>query len=304
MIVECQCGRPTSGNVLCQRCDTTLAYAIANIAAYWADDHATTRTHIGGGYPAKHVDGRIVGGVVTMTATQIRWDTWATITAWCRILMDEQPEVDGPTCGEPCLHTSCAIVRRRAWPRDDGSGHIGAMCRYLERNRHWILGRDWAEAMLDELCNVEGRMRRLVDIAPPQWYAGKCECGRELYATTSDGAVHCDSCGQSWDIATRRERLLTEAVDHLVTATEAAAALAAWTDYDGTPDRIIKRISEWHGPRLSDHGTTTVSGRARPLYRLGDVWDLLVEQMRRDTEREADRERRRARASLRVRSSA
>lgn len=293
------CTRPTSGTILCdyvvegrrKGCAASLAYAVANIGAYYEHAHPTDMRQIAGGDPAKHVDNRLVGGTPTMPATQIRYDAWATIVAWCRVHMEQRPQINGPTCPTACLHTSCAEARRRAWPTNT----ITSMTHYLARQHRWTISQPWADAMLDELLDVERRLCWLVDIPAPKWYAGRCmvtndhglDCDAELYASTDRGTITCPTCGITHDVADRRDYLLEQAADMLVPASTAATALAAWTDYDGDPGRLTKRISEWRDRgRLEVREVTSLSGRDRHLYRLGDIQTLLVGHVSRKQSRE------------------
>lgn len=295
------CGKPTQGTTLCDKCATTAAYAIANIAAY-TDDADTVRAKqarygdpngkasVGktmplpvdmrfvSGPPRLILDTRPLGGSHAAPAAQLMWDVRATLVAWCRVLMDEQARVHGPTC-VACLHVTCHTARQRRWPDDTVRG----MCRYLDRTHRWWESRDWAPAMLDELLDLERRLRRLVDRPPSRQYAGRCHCDAELYALEGKTTMHCQACGAEHDVASRREFLLREASDYLVTATEAASALLSWTDCDWAHAKIVDRIRRWR-----DRGTldvadvTSLSGRDRHLYRLGDVQALLVVEAQRD----------------------
>lgn len=298
--MKCTCGRETAGTVLCDYvkdgkpagCATTLAYSVANVAAYYEHAHPSDLRQLGGGDPAFTVDGRLVGGTPTMPATQTRWDAWATVVAWCRIHMEERPEIEGPVCETSCLHVSCADIRRRSWPRNT----FASMTHYLAKQHRWTISQPWASDMLDELLDIERRLCRLVDIPAPKWYAGRCgatdietqllidapECTAELYATTDSGIVRCLACKAEHDIASRRDFLLEQAANELVTASTAASALVAWTDYDGDPGRLTKRISEWRDRgRLEVRDVTSLSGRDRHLYRLGDIQELLAGHVRR-----------------------
>lgn len=299
----CTCGRETAGTVLCSYrdgdgkqagCATTLAYAVANIAVYYHHAHPDDHRQLGGGDPVKTWEGHIVGGTPTMPATQTRWDSWATVVAWCRVHMEELgPAPAGDVCEGSCLHAHCAAARRLAWP----TSTVPSMAHYLARQHRWTINQHWAPDMLNELLDTEERLRRLVDIPAPRWYAGRCMvdllvddvvtyCQAELYATTERGTIHCPACGITHDVAERRDYLLAEANDQLVTASSAAAALAAWTDYDGSPAKLTKRISAWRDDdRLEVRDVTTLHGRDRHLYRLGDIQDLLVQHMQRKVNR-------------------
>lgn len=294
----CDCGRPTAGAILCDHCCKTLAIAIANIAAYWTDLGTVARkqTRYGSGAATKGsigkeqplpVDGRFTD--VTGSGTQVRWDAWNTIVAWCRTVMEDHPELHGPACRE-CLHVSCSAIRRRRWPANT----VPSMCAYLDRQFRWIVREQWAPVLLDELLHTERRMARLVDRPADRWYAGKCSatdasgnlCEAELYATAERGTITCRGCEAEHDVAGRRDFLLAEAKEYLVTATEAARALIAWTDYDGTEDKLVKRISMWRDrERLDVADVTSLNGRDRHLYRLGDIQDLLIAHAQRTQKR-------------------
>lgn len=311
--MTCPCGEPTSGASLCTKCAMTLAYAIANVATYYDDLRtvATKRTRYGvqgatkgsvgksqplpvdlrfvSGAPRLDVFGG-VGGPTTAPGAQLQWDTWNTVVAWCRVVMDEQAQVLGPRCGEACLHVSCHVIKTRAWPRNT----LRSMCHYLDRQHRWIEGRDWAPVLLDELLDLERRLVRMVNRPPDRWYAGKCSasdllgvtCTAELYATEDHGTIVCPGCETRHDVGDRRDFLLEEAKHYLVTATEAAGALLAWTDYDGNEGKLIKLISQWHQhERLASRGETVVNGKDRRLYRLGDVQELLIRHAQREQQR-------------------
>lgn len=289
--VTCSCGTPTSGNTLCDRCTRTFAICLVNVSAYYDDletiatkrarygTSGATKGSIGKAQPVP-VDGRFLD--VTGTGTQVGWDTWATVVAWCRTIMADQPNaLPGPAC-RACIHPTCTDIRRRRWPRST----IRAMLAYFDRQFRWIIAQSFAPQMLDELLDCERRLRRLIDRPPDRWYAGKCSstdellgttCETELYALVDSGTLTCEGCGAEHDVARRRDFLLAEAKDYQVTATEAAQALLAWTDYDGTETKLVDRIRKWRDRgRLEVLDVTSLSGRDRHLYRLGDIQVLLI----------------------------
>ena len=288
------CDRPTAGAWLCDHCCKTLAVALANVQAYYDDlaTVATKTTRYGSnsvtlGTPGKEqplpADARFLE--VTGGGTQVRWDVWNSVVTWCRVVMEESPRVLGPRCESACLHTTCAAIKRTAWPRNT----IRSMVAYFDRQFRWIVRNDWAPTFLDEMLDNERRMRKLIDRPADRWYAGKCSigtdevhCTTELYAIAGNTTITCPGCGWEHDVAARRDFLLREARAYLVTATEAARALIAWTDYDGTEDRLVDRIRKWRDRELLEVvDVTSLNGRDRHLYRLGDVQDLLVDAAQR-----------------------
>lgn len=301
----CACGKPTTGAQLCDRCEQTLAYALVHVGVYWTDLDvvATKRTRYGvtGGKGAigkaqpLPVDLRFINqaipddpgrvtahhGAQLAPGSQLKWDTWNTMVAWCRTVMEDVPDKLGPAC-VACLHVSCAAIRRDRWPTNT----VPAMVNYLARQMRFVLAQTWAPLVLDELLDLERRLTRMVNRPADRWYAGKCSakdlsgntCTAELYASEDRGEIVCPACSTRHDVAGRRDFLLDEAKAYLVTATEAAGALLAWTDYDGSESKLVDRIRKWRDrDRLEVADVTSLNGRDRHLYRLGDIQALLVD---------------------------
>lgn len=305
------CDRPTSGAKLCDDCCKTLAIALVNVAAYYDDltTVATKATHYGSGTATRGSIGKVQPLPVDMRfvnvpmgdddtrdgrahlapASALRWDVWNSVVTWCRVVMEEAGEpLFEPACRD-CIHPSCTAIRRRRWPRNT----VRSMVAYFDRQFRWIIRTDWAPEFLDEMLDNERRLRRLVDRPADRWYAGKCSigtdevhCTAELYALEGATTITCPACDYVHDVATRRDFLLDEARAYLVTATEAARALISWTDYDGIESNLVKRIDKWRDrERLEVADVTSLNGRDRHLYRLGDIQDLLVESARHEQKR-------------------
>lgn len=295
------CERPTAGAQLCDRCCKTLAVALVNVAAYYEDLEtvATKATRYGGSTATRGsigktqplpVDGRFLD--VKGDGTQVRWDVWNSVVTWCRVVMEESRRVNGPTCARPCLHTTCAAVRRTAWPRNTLRSQVA----YFDRQFRWVVRSEWALEFFDEMLDNERRLRKMIDRPADRWYAGKCSigtddehCTAELYALEGNSTIICPACEYLHDVSGRRDFLLGEARTYLVTATEAARALISWTDYDGIESNLVKRIDKWRDrERLEVADVTSLNGRDRHLYRLGDIQDLLVDAARHDQNKRID----------------
>lgn len=289
----CQCGRPTSGATLCPHCATTLEYAVANISSYYRDLETlrTKQTRYGNGAATKGSIGKAQPLGMDLrfakagVGSEIDHDTRSTVIAWCRIIMGEEANLEGPWCRHACLHTSCANVFRRRYPKNT----VPSMCAYLQRQLRYITNADWADEILDEMLDLEHRLARLVDRPADRWYAGRCSveydagegemitCDAELYALAEKGHIDCPRCGIRHDVHERREFLLAEAREVHVTATEAAGALIAWTDYDGSMTKLVDRIAKWRDrDKLEVRDVTSLLGKDRHLYRLGDIEVLLM----------------------------
>lgn len=178
--------------------------------------------------------------------------------------------------------------------------HLGVPVRFSTpiAGAYWILGAVGADrgdrlarfvdagpmltdlaALLESIEDIIDRPRHL-----DAWFAGRCsaslpgddECPEMLYGTPDESVITCPRCGHHHDVAFRRSVLLAHAHDTLVTATEAARAITVLTDYDAGPTRLVRRIGMWvDRGRMTQRGTLPVAGKPRPLYRLGDILDLL-----------------------------
>lgn len=289
----CPCGQPTSGATLCTTCRRTLELALVNIAAYCADldtirakqaHYGTTATGSASREIPLPVDNRFTDP--DQDHWRIQADTENTLTTWARVVAAELSIGHGPVCRLACLHVSCAHVRRSRPPADT----VTSCARYLLGNAGYIAAAPYGDEMLDELGDLERRLRRIIDRPAERWYAGICSahaaegtCEAELYARSDRGDIRCPVCGTHHDIAARRDFLLNEAEHMLVTASEAARAVVVWSDYARGENRLVKRISAWRDrSRIQVRGHLTEMGVDRPLYRLGDVLDLLSADVTRE----------------------
>lgn len=299
-MTTCECGRPTSGGLWCTKCRHTVAVAVANIAAYH-DDLETVRTRQTrfGGLASKGSVGKTMPLGIDMRFTPDGTGTKAydaarlTVTTWARRMLDEIPGLRPPT-----------------WPRLDT---VRAACQFFEANLTKIAASPWAPAFKVDVLAVERALSRIVDRPAEGWYAGECGsvgaahdasscacachqadglecdmpggCGREydnvtcrrvLYADPDDPFVRCRDCGATYDVDERRDHLLTEAEDRLATVETIARIVTTLGKRDLSTERVSARIRQWSTRgRITSHGTRVVDGRERPLYRIGDVIDLL-----------------------------
>lgn len=319
----CRCGRPVQGATLCDRCTHTADIALANIAAHYTDldtlrtkrfrytTTGATKSSSGMTRPLL-VDLRFVPA--SNATNRDEWqvpgregqgslvvaDLRTSITTWTRAALTEWPPLAPILCDDAlcrrCNPLAAETAHRRP-PRDT----VVSCCGYLQRLLPRIAGQPWADVMLRDLLRLEQALARLVDRPPDRWYAGKCStpdpedpgrvvCQAELYAETESGTVRCPACGTVHDVTGRRDFLLVEAREYQVTATEAAGALIAWTDYDGSPEKLVDLIRKWRDrQRLEVQDVTSLLGKDRHLYRLGDVQELLVEHAQREQQRRIGR---------------
>lgn len=319
----CGCGRAVhEGAFLCQTCVRTLDVAFANVAAYH-DDLETLRTKQARYGTAGSTKGSVgkaqplgidLRFVATSNATGDSGDQVPgregqgsaldaevrnALTTWVRVCLEEWSYLTTP------------------------ADRVPAMCAFFQGFLTAIAGQSWADELLREMLRLERALARMVDRPAERWYAGKCSavgddhngrtcdcachdgrevpcdvaggcgltfeptpCQRELYAHAESGKIRCSACGTEHDVAERREFLLKEAEDYAVTATEAAGALIAWTDYDGSETKLVDLIRKWRDrDRLEVQDVTSLQGKDRHLYRLGDIQELLVQHAQREQAR-------------------
>lgn len=142
---------------------------------------------------------------------------------------------------------------------------------WLAGQTHWLRYRPEAIEAFDELTDACRLVRRTIDLPVPRWYAGPCECGSELYAASQAVTVRCrdQECGAQYDAAERKAWLLAQARDVLAHAGWIASAASAL----GEPVTADMIYGYSRRGRLLAHGQ---DGLRRPLYRVGDVLDILA----------------------------
>lgn len=308
--------RPSPDTTICRHCTKTLDVALANIRAYY-DDLDTIRTRqarYGDPTPTRGSTGREMPLPVDLRFTDpdgrgadLAWVARNTIIGWVRIVAGQWPPfpyVDGwsgPVCDD-CLHRSCNQRRLRTVEhklRRLPADTLPSCCAYLHRFLFRIAGAEWAAEMLDELLDLERRLRRFVDRPVERWYAGPCTagmraleatwfCGAELYAELGKPDVVCPNrdCGTRYDVAERRTWLLAAAEDRLENAVTIARAVLVLGQADSTETQLAGRIRQWaRRRRIVARADRTLEGKTQPLYRVGDVLDLLAEDARHAAEK-------------------
>lgn len=145
----------------------------------------------------------------------------------------------------------------------------------------WLRSAACGPEAVAKLCGVIGRVRAAVDRPPDLEFAGPCGasvvdeagllrvCRADLYARRGDEVAECDVCGATYPLDERRTWLLDRVDDMLLPASELARAVDG-LGVDVTPSAIWK----WkERGRLLPHGT---DAHGHPLYRVGDVRDLVA----------------------------
>jgi hypothetical protein len=131
--------------------------------------------------------------------------------------------------------------------------------------------------LADEIGYAVIQAQRATDKSLQLQYAGPCdECGTDLYGRPKTAEVKCENCQRTYPIAERRKWLLEHVEDMLLTAAEMSRALPNLLQQQLTS----AMIRGWaHRGKLTQHPPDPRDPRC-PLYRLGDVVDLVHEVTR------------------------
>ncbi|MDH2425761.1 hypothetical protein [Sphaerisporangium sp. TRM90804] len=245
---------------ICWACDAELQRDLAEVPALEVDLGVTLsrQTRTGdreGGRPAETAlpwDQRAATAAAELHATLVRWH---------RVLAKGAPRVAGPICLE-CRHSSCEWSDLGRAPADT----LADISRWVIRHRVRLLRHPAVAEAVDDLRAAVRGARRAIDRPPATWYAGPCRCGADLNARHGAPMIRCRACGAHVTTAAQVRWLLAEAADHLGTATEIARLLH--------PSGMNVTAAMIRG--YAHRGALVARGRAgHPLYRIGDVLDLL-----------------------------
>jgi hypothetical protein len=252
------CGRPQGDDAtFCAACAHLLDASLADVCAYHGlaydlDIAITRQARIGsrdGSRPATApmpYDDR-----AAKTAEHLR----GVLASWA-LLVIQETRADAPA--------DQTLTGLAAWFR----ARVGWL-------RHHVAG---AEAH-DEITTAVRAARRVCDRPADRLYAGPCDCGTDLYGRLDASYVVCPGaeCDAVWNVEDRRRWLLHSAEDVLATPLEISRALTRYAQ-PVTPSAIRGYV---HRGQLSARGARTEGHREIPVYRLGDVLDILARQAER-----------------------
>lgn len=265
----CSCGRPVPDQAyLCGQCTFRLRKALGTLSEL-ADEIETTTARldrIGGSRDSRSTRSDENPLPVNLRASDLGAWVRTLLVRWCAL---------------------AATERGLAQPWDT----FQAMTGFLAGHVDWFRHRPDGPALLEEVLLAAKAVVRLIDRPEPTWFAGPCwaattdhlgpkVCGAELYAKASAGFVECPACGAQHDVAVRRRWLLEEAEDRLAHAALIARALTTLGAYVA-----VGTIYSWASRgRLTAHGQDV---SRRPQYRIGDVLDLIRDEVQDRTRKAA-----------------
>lgn len=153
-----------------------------------------------------------------------------------------------------------------------------------------------AAAIWRELTGLADQARHAIDRPADRLYAGICgatvesteepgdglarggvghwRCTEPLYADPRYGDVTCPECGTRWDVDQRRQQMLRDLDDRLVTAAEASRLAAYLGELHVGHDRFRNLITQWR--RRGRIATHDHADDGTPRYLFGEVIALLA----------------------------
>jgi hypothetical protein len=258
------CGRPTQ-DMLCGRCLTDLSTGLRQLATHGIDAHGDRRP------------GLLEELEITLTRT-------SPSTA---LGQGTRSSADKPVS----FHEAASVIRVRAvyditrWARNVARTwpHLtltattpAAMCEWMATVSGLLKEHPYAGALHHDITRLVKDIRHVIDLAPERLFIGQCsaivegvECPEDLYARHDRATASCHTCGTEHDVTQRRKVLYDAAMNVHATGTEIARAMPKIFGMEVSADRI----RTWRA-----RGKIRVVGRDgfdHPLYRIGDVWELL-----------------------------
>jgi hypothetical protein len=215
------------------------------------------------------------------------------LAAWARVVVEQRRTHGGPACEGMCQHRSCWQVSRLTPPANKAP----SLATFLLGHVDWLRRHIFAELIVTQIVDATAKVGHVIDRRPDLRYAGPCgkpldddpngaRCTEDLYALRKAKHVTCRACGEKTETEPRFAWLVETARDQLATASVLADALADLLGQKITSSMV--RSYAFRG-RLLERGLTR---DGYPLYRVGDLEDLLIEDAQRKARAEAKREQR------------
>lgn len=216
------------------------------------------------------------------TETALPWDQRAreaanilrsALVGWHRVLAEDAQAVQGPICPS-CEHPSCEWIDLGRTPADT----LTSLARRLLRHRTRLLAHQAAAEAVDELTDAVHQARLIIDRPADKIYAGPCnQCERDLYARPGSPVVDCGPCKLRYDVQVRREWMLTHAEEMIGTSVW-VANVATGLGFKVSPSTVRMWAKRGRLGVRTYAPSLNADREPHPLYRVGDVIDLVVRQ--------------------------
>jgi hypothetical protein len=165
----------------------------------------------------------------------------------------------------------------------------GRVTHWLVRHSDIMRRHDVGVKLSDELKPLLDNALEVIDIPPQRWYAGVCEadadgasCMADLWGIPDELTITCAKCGTRYDVRERKVMLMRMVEDRLATASEIAKAVHI-IDIRVTDDMV------WSYAKRGRIAARMVTPQGDPMYRIGDVLNVVREAAQRRAERTAAR---------------
>ena len=153
---------------------------------------------------------------------------------------------------------------------------------YLLARVDQIRFRGYAVTLMLELQAALDAAWATVDIAAEYVEAGLCDhCGSRLRAHPIDLMITCQ-CGKTYDVYSKRQRLVAEAEDRWLTAKEIERLVDVFLR-TGASEKVKRRIPSGSVRAWASRGEIEMRGFGAdgrsPVYRLGDVFERAYREL-------------------------
>lgn len=269
---------------VCDRCGSELARELALVAKLAGEVTVTVARLSRTGQPGRRVDPNSPLPV-SLAAANDHGAAVSVLLTWARHVSYERGERLPTVRLAPCVHPSCALRRvgRMVGPicaGEPAEQPLAVLAGWLAEvgRLRWLRHRPEAGEAFDELLDACRLFVRVVDRPAERWYAGRCDvdgCQAELYPVAGVTTVTCRDCGSKHDLDERKRDLLVQAEDVLSGASWCAATLTRL----GLPAKVNTVVTWAKRGRLI---AKSADAAGRPLYRFGDVRDLVIDAQHRE----------------------
>jgi hypothetical protein len=293
----CSCGKPAH-STLCPECTRQVVTHLRTLATggvYRIRVHQK-RIHT---RAVRDEDGEVLTPASTQVVQEFRTDSRPslyellvdTLIRRDHTGSDSIGAVSGAATYEIDFHAKAAELKDTidglliTWAVDVAARHgrpmtattVRGAAAWLAKEPKLIAAHPDAAKFADQLHKVVRSAWKVIDRAPDKVFLGQCggdriPCEEDIYALPGRPVVQCRACGAVWDVAERRDYLLSKVDEQLATPPEITRALAE-LGLNVTVDVIYGHIHRGH---LTRHPPHPLDQRQRPRYRVGDVRAILA----------------------------
>jgi hypothetical protein len=248
----CACGRPSPDATVCPACAYRLTDALTDVTgprglAYDLDVATARQARLGDRNGSRPTETPVP---YDARASEAAAHLKGVLVGWARVVCEDYGA---------------------DLPPDD----LAAIAAWLRPRVGWLRHHPAAVEAHDEIVEAVRAARRVIDRPADRLYAGPCDqCGGDLYARPGALAVECRPCELVYEVEARRAWLLEALEEHLATTIEISRALTSLAQ-PVTPNMIYGYV---HRGRLIPRSHRAEGRKTIPLYRVGDVLDIVTGQ--------------------------